>query len=244
MVSRRLKPLRRGYSEAPNSSDRLGVGIFAFGSGVHHTPGVNFLAHLYLSEPTPASMVGNLLPDLVPGAVSPTLHPEVLAGTVNHKRVDAFTDTHPVFARSRARLRDRHGRYSAILTDMFYDHVLAKRWDRYHDMPLSDFIDQAYARLAEGVGYMPDPMPAITGRMIEQDWLGAYETSEGMRRVLKMMSVRFSKRLGRPVRLDHAVEDLVAKGSEFEEDFHAFFMELTVYMKRPSLALTDTTTSQ
>ncbi len=177
-------------------------------------------------------MVGNLLPDLVPGPVSPTLHPEVLAGAENHQRVDAFTDTHPIFARSRARLRERHGRYSAILTDMAYDHVLARRWDRYHDQPLGDFIDQAYLRLTDGIEHMPEPMPAITGRMIEQDWLGAYATPEGMRRVLKMMSIRFTERLGRPVRLDHAVDDLLAHDGDLEDDFHAFFIELTVYMQK------------
>lgn len=175
-------------------------------------------------------MVGNLLPDLVPGPVRPSLHPEVLAGAENHQRVDAFTDTHPVFARSRARLRERHGLYSAILTDMAYDHVLARRWSRYHDQPLDQFIELAYAQLTAGAEYMPDPMPAITGRMIEQDWLGAYETDDGMRRVLKMMSVRFTQRLGREVQLDHAVDDMLALREAFEKDFHEFFTDLTAYM--------------
>ncbi len=177
-------------------------------------------------------MVGNLLPDLVPGPLSKDLDPEVLAGAKNHKRVDAFTDTHPVFARSRARLRARHGRYSAILTDMFYDHVLAREWDRYHDEPLDDFIDRAHAALVDGTGLMPDPMPAVTGRMIEQDWLRSYASVDGMQRILKMMSARFSERLGRPVELDHAVEALRIHGGEFADDFHEFFPELTEYVSR------------
>ncbi len=174
-------------------------------------------------------MVGNLLPDLVPGPVSPNLHPDVLIGARNHMRVDAFTDTHPVFARSRARLREKHGRYSAILTDMFYDHFLAKRWERYHDRSLDVFIDSAYRGLSEGIDLMPDPMPAITGRMIEQDWLGAYATADGMRRVLQMMSARFSQRLGREVVLERAVDDLATEGSAIEDDFHEFFPELQSY---------------
>lgn len=78
-----------------------------------HIPGklthVNFLAHLYLAEPTPASWIGNLLPDLTTGPTDPDLHPDVIAGAANHRRVDAYTDTHPVFARTRARFRDKHG---------------------------------------------------------------------------------------------------------------------------------------
>ena len=184
-------------------------------------------------------MVGNLLPDLVPGPVSPTLHPDVLAGADNHMRVDAFTDTHPVFARSRARLRDRHGRYSAILTDMFYDHVLAKRWERYHEQPLNDFIDQAYSSLTEGVEHMPEPMPMITERMIQQNWLGAYATADGMRRVLIMMSIRFSERLGRQVKLDHAVDDLQVHSEALDTDFHEFFTDLTAYMHNTAAASID-----
>ncbi len=178
-------------------------------------------------------MIGNLLPDLVPGPLSPELDPEVLTGALNHKRVDAFTDTHPVFARSRARLRHRHGRYSAILTDMFYDHVLALHWGRYHDQPLGEFIDRAYTALAGHTHLMPDPMAGITGRMIEQDWLGSYATSDGMRSVLKMMSARFSERLGRAVELEHAVDDLRPHGNDFEDDFHEFFPELTTYVNGP-----------
>lgn len=176
-------------------------------------------------------MVGNLLPDLVSGRLDAELDPGVLAGAVNHKRVDAFTDTHPVFARSRARLRERHGRYSAILTDMFYDHELARHWGRYHDEPLDGFIEKAYHGLSEGVALMPEPMAAITGRMIEQDWLGAYATRDGMRRVLTMMSVRFSKRLGRRVELAHAVDDLETDGDGLAADFSAFFPELIAYVK-------------
>ena len=192
---------------------------------------MNFLAHLYLSDPTPASMIGNLLPDLVPGPLDPSLPPDVLAGANNHKRVDAFTDTHRVFARSRARLRPRHGRYSAILADMFYDHVLARRWECYHDESLDDFVEKVYTGLAGGTDLMPVVMSKITGRMIRQDWLRSYATAEGMRRVLTMMSARFSARLGRPVELTHAVDDLLDQGEGFEGDFHEFFPEVADYVR-------------
>jgi acyl carrier protein phosphodiesterase len=206
---------------------------FAIIHRLDHTPCVNFLAHLYLSDPTPGSMIGNLLPDLVPGPLDPGLHPDVLAGAHNHKRVDAFTDTHPLFARTRARLRPRHGRYSAILTDLFYDHALARHWNRYHDQPLDDFIDRTHAALAGHTHLMPDPMPAITGRMIEQDWMRSYTTIDGMQRILEMMSARFSERLGRPVQLVHAVEDLRTHGDGIADDFEAFFPQLTAYVAGP-----------
>jgi len=175
-------------------------------------------------------MIGNLLPDMVPGPLNPKLHPDVLAGAYQHRQVDAFTDTHPVFARSRARLRDRHGRYSAILTDVFYDHILSRHWARYHQDPLPGFIKQAHAAMESHVHLMPDPMPTITERMIQQNWLGAYLTLDGMSRVLSMMSKRFSERLGRSVELTDAVDSLQDQREAFAEDFDEFFPLLISYM--------------
>ncbi len=203
---------------------------FAIIPGLDHTPDVNFLAHLYLARPTPPSMIGNLLPDMVPGPLSPRLDPQVLAGAKNHMRVDAFTDTHPVFARTRARLRDRHGRFSAILTDLFYDHALSCNWGRYHDQPLADFIGQAHKVFAGYSHLMPDPMPAITRRFIEQDWLSAYATYDGMAEILARMSDRFSQRLKQPVKLEHAVEDLKAHRDALADDFAEFFPQLIGYV--------------
>ena len=119
---------------------------------------MNFLAHLYLADPTPASRIGNLLPDMTPGPLKPDQDPEVLTGAQNHKRIDAYTDTHPVFLRTRARFRQRHGRFSGILTDLFYDHVLAQSWDRYHEQPLSKFIDLVHEELGRNFDLMPEPM--------------------------------------------------------------------------------------
>jgi len=190
---------------------------------------VNFLAHLHLAEPTPASWIGNLLPDLTTGPADPDLHPDVLAGAANHRRVDAYTDTHPVFARTRARFREKHGRYSGILTDLFYDHVLARRWDHYHRQPLSDFIDQVHAAFAENVRLMPAPMRPITQRLIDQGWLRCYATPQGMQTVLGMMSARFTQRLRRPVDLTPAVRDLPDIGESLEADFAEFFPQLIAH---------------
>lgn len=193
---------------------------------------MNFLAHLYLAQPTPASLIGNLLPDLTKGPTDPCLHPDVLSGAVNHRRVDAYTDTHPVFARTRARFRGKHGRYSGILTDLFYDHVLARHWDRYHPQPLNDFIDQVHTALADNTGLMPEPMRPIISRLIDQGWLRCYATPQGMETVLGMMSVRFTQRLRRSVNLASAVQDLPTIDKALQEDFTEFFPQLIAYTQR------------
>ncbi len=197
---------------------------------------MNFLAHLHLSEPTPASFVGNLLPDLTTGPIDRDLHPEVLAGIITHRRVDAFTDAHPVFARTRARLTPLAGRFSGILADLFYDHVLARYWHRYHHVPLATFIDQAHQALSARPDLMPTEMRPVIHRMISQNWLRCYDTDAGLTTIVGMMSTRFSQRLQRPVDLVPVVRQLPALRSDIDADFHDFYPQLIHYVMREAQA--------
>ena len=155
--------------------------------------------------------------------MDPGLHPDVLAGARLHRRVDAFTDTHPVFARSRALFRDGHGRYSAILTDLFYDHVLARDWHRYHDQPLDRFIDQAHAALAEGFVLMPGPMRPIVARLIDQGVVALLRERGGDGGGAGDDVPAFHRASGPAVDLVSAVADWPEISEALADDFDAFF---------------------
>jgi acyl carrier protein phosphodiesterase len=194
---------------------------------------VNYLAHLLLADDTPASRVGNLLPDLHRGRLPDDLEPAVLAGVRRHRRVDAFTDRHPSFERSRARLRPRHGRYSGIIADVLYDHVLARGWRNYHPQPLPAFIRSAYHDLNVYAGPLPQRVRAIHRIMAEQDWLGTYATAEGIALTLRRLSARLRERFGRVVNLASAVDELQDGYDGFADDFEAFFPDLLSHLDLP-----------
>lgn len=191
---------------------------------------MNYLAHLYLSDDSPASMIGNLLPDLHRGRLPSDLDPVVLEGVYRHRRVDVFTDTHPVFERSCARLRPRHGRYSGVLVDVLYDHVLSVHWRDYHAEPLPEFIERVYRQMLDHAGLMPPRMRAIMTVMAEQDWLSTYATLEGITLTLSRMSARLRERFDREVDLASAVNELREQYAGFEQDFAAFFPELMAHV--------------
>ncbi len=202
---------------------------------------MNFLAHLCLSEPTAAGWIGGLLPDLVRGGgrrgVAEALRPAVRL----HHRVDAFTDTHPIPARTRGRLAPRHGRYSGILADMLYDHVLARDWSRHHDEPLSAFIERVYAcfeRERDGA-LMPEPMRPIVARMIEQDWLGCYASEAGMREVLGRMERRFAARFGRAVSLRAVMDGWAELDAAVTADFESFWPRLVEHVDKACVVPRD-----
>ncbi|MFW6033399.1 MAG: ACP phosphodiesterase [Phycisphaeraceae bacterium] len=190
---------------------------------------MNFLAHLYLADDTPASRVGNLMPDLVRGRLPADLPAEVMEGVRRHRRIDAFTDTHPLFARSRDRLRPRHGRFAGILVDIFYDHLLAADWASWHPRTLPAFSAEVYDSFAGAGHLMPERMRRIVERIADQDRLGSYARVSGIEDVLVRMSRRLTERFRRPVHLERAMDELRAHRDELAGDFAGFFPQLIAY---------------
>lgn len=184
---------------------------------------MNFLAHLLLSPPDPPSLVGALLPDLVRGPPRGELHPRVIRGVTLHRQIDAFTDTHPIFARSRQRLTRHRGLLTGVLVDVFYDHFLSLAWTEHAEGSREGFIARAYAGLTAAGASMPDAMRPAVERMIEQDWLGSYHTPAGVALTLTRMSRHLTQRCGRPFALETGVADLREHHAELAEDFAAFF---------------------
>lgn len=191
---------------------------------------MNFLAHLYLADDSPEAWVGSVMPDLVRAKYIAVDLPQATLGAVaQHRRVDAFTDMHPIFARSKSRLFERHGRYTGILIDIFYDHFLAVDWERYHHEPLSDFVRGVHEAFRSHAALMPPDMRYPVDRMIEQDWLGSYASVEGIRLALERLSLRLSRRFEREVDLAAAVTDMLQCRAELADDFRLFFPELIAY---------------
>lgn len=199
---------------------------------------MNFLAHLYFDHEDADAMIGALLPDLAPGRWRRL---EALPATIadaaqRHRRIDRLTDAHPLVARSKQRIFAQQGRFSGILIDVYYDHLLSRSWSRYHDQPLAAFIARCYGLLAGAMRRMPPPMRPAIARMIEQDWLSAYATDAGLRRIVSMLAWRLTQRFGRTMVLDGAVAELAGHRRALADDFHAFFPDLIESMSRDGAA--------
>ena len=182
---------------------------------------MNYLAHLYLADGTPESLLGNFLGDFIKGVPLAGFPEGVQAGIRQHSRVDAFTDAHPVFSRSRARIQPPHRRYAAVLVDLFYDHYLARHWADYSTVPLPQFSREFYGVLTEHRELLPERLARMAPRMVEEDWLTSYRTVEGMEATLQRLSRRFT----RPTAFAEAAVELRREYEGLEEDFRAFLPE-------------------
>jgi acyl carrier protein phosphodiesterase len=188
---------------------------------------VNFLAHLHLSDGTPGSMLGGILADFVKGPDVAALPPDIVAGVMLHRHIDAFTDRHPVVQRSVGRVSEKLGWFSGIVIDVYYDHVLAREWDRYSAVPLRAFADRVYALLEDRFALVPAEASVFVRRFIETDRLLQYATPEGIADTLLRLSGRIMERMPkRVVRLQDSMPDLIAADADLAADFHAFYPEL------------------
>lgn len=180
---------------------------------------MNWLAHLYLSEPDAAFRVGNVLPDLVPQSTLQALPPEFARGVACHRRIDAFTDSHPIFRQSIARLGPTHRRFGGVVMDMFYDHFLAANWERFSDEPLLQFTQSVYADLETCFPEVPGHAADVLRRMSADDWLGSYREVASIRLALNGIG----RRLRKPRSLGDAVEELERHYEPLQKDFYNFF---------------------
>ena len=190
---------------------------------------MNWLAHALLSEPGDTeAQLGNLLADVVKGRDRAGMSAEFLRGVRRHQAIDAFTDSHPAVHRSRSRIADEHRRFAGVLSDVFYDHLLAIQWDRHAETaaPLAEFTADLYGRAQLCSIELPPMARAVLERMIAGDWLGSYIRIEGVEATLRRISRRLTARLGRPFALESATEELEANFDGLVEDFEEFFPAL------------------
>ena len=116
---------------------------------------MNFLAHIYLSGNSRDVLIGNFIGDYVKGKEYTHYPAGIQKGILLHRHIDSFTDQHPVTRSSKKFISERYGLYAGIVVDIFYDHFLSVRWDKYSDMSLSTYVRDRYKMLNTGFSHFP-----------------------------------------------------------------------------------------
>lgn len=185
---------------------------------------MNYLAHLHLGGNAPAQLLGSLYGDFVKGPLAGRFPADIEHAIAVHRRIDAYTDSHPLVLQAKARFPQARRRTAGILLDLFFDHCLARHWQRYADVPLNQFTARVY-RVLYNEPALPERLAYIAPRMAAQDWLGSYQEFAVLQQVLLGMS----RRLSRPQMLEGAMAELRELYEPLTEDFHAFYPELQAF---------------
>lgn len=188
---------------------------------------MNFLAHLFLAGDSAESLIGNLAGDFVKGPLHDRFTPGIRAGIAEHRKIDAFTDSHPHVAALRRVLIPDHGHYARVIADVFLDHFLAQSFEELGGETLEAFIERVHAVLDAHVDTLPGRLISIYPYMRNQQWLLSYRDVDGVHTAL----ARMSRRLSRRPHLETATHHLIDSRLELERRFRAFFPDVVAYAK-------------
>ena len=188
---------------------------------------MNFLAHTYLSGCNDEIIVGNFMGDYVKGRNYLHLPEQIRKGILIHRDIDHFTDSHPITRRSRLRLVEKYHKYAGIIIDILYDHFLASLWKDYCNIPLEQFVDRTYGILKRNYKVLPMGIKVWFPTFLENNWMLAYQTVDGIALVLDRMSANTSL----PDHTAYAIEVLRERYDAFTGDFREFFPQIIAFLE-------------
>ncbi|ERM84428.1 ACP phosphodiesterase [Rhodonellum psychrophilum GCM71 = DSM 17998] len=186
---------------------------------------MNFLAHAYLSFGDPKVLIGNFIGDFVRGPIDTVYVKDIVIGIRLHRDIDYFTDHHPVVKEAQSILKPEYGRYSSVITDMYFDYFLGKYWNNYHHQPLEEFAQEVYATIEAHREILPENFLKAFEYMKHYNWLAGYGELDGIRRAMTGMSKRTrfdSKMETAHLFLDNHHEYLRLHFGDFFEDLVAY----------------------
>lgn len=188
---------------------------------------MNVLAHALAARAAGQSPVDQILGDFVKGDPATRYEGAPLEGIRLHRALDRFTDRHPVTLRARGRVAPAYRRYAGVLTDLYYDHFLARHFAVFESQPLADFARECYAECQMRAPGLPTDMQRFIRYMRERDLLVRYAEAEVIEDVLRRMAGRLRRRN----ELASAARELHRDYAGFEADTLAFMPAMLAYAR-------------
>lgn len=188
---------------------------------------MNFLAHCLIPERAadrldPELIAGGFIGDFVKGRLPDDLPARLATGIRLHRRIDAYSNGHPLIRQSCERFPPPLRRFAPIFVDVVADHLLAVHWHRFHPAALPAFTADAYRAIDRHLARLPDGGQRFYRYMVEVDLLAEYRHAPAMHRALGGVL----RRLDRESLHADAVAAVETERAALEADFLDYFPEL------------------
>ncbi len=182
---------------------------------------MNFLAHCVLSPQEPYFLVGNLIVDLLDKKQRRSIPERFPEPWKLHLCIDEFTDGHPLFKKSCQKFWPDFHHLSPVFVDIFYDHFLAKNFEQFVQVSLSQFSHDMGVIFRD---YPTESVPLREGYSWENlaPSFVEYQNFAGVKRALNTINGRSRRKFSVPL----ALEKFLAYSPEVEKGFCQFFQEI------------------
>ncbi len=181
---------------------------------------MNYLAHFHLSHGNNDLLVGALLGDFIKGPLTGKHSEGLEQGIMLHRKIDAFTDSHPSLRLVQQRFKPHYRRFAGIMTDVVFDHFLNRHWQQFHPQPLGDFSQNIYHLLANS------QLPATARRLADN--LSRYDVFVNYQhwQTVEAALAKIGQRIQRDNPLATAAAELQQHSGELEQVFLSFYPQL------------------
>jgi acyl carrier protein phosphodiesterase len=190
---------------------------------------LNYLAHIFLSGKDSGLQIGNFIGDFVKGSQFNDFPEGIRNGIILHRKIDHFTDNHEIVKETIAFLRPNFGRYSGIISDMYFDYFLAINFSKYSGgKSLNQFAYRFYFYVLIKYKYLPDRVKSFIFHFIFTNRLSSYSSLDGLKNSLEIMSRHKVKAIHPQKTIDFLIENQ----TYLEQQFHLFFPDLIEFVKK------------
>jgi acyl carrier protein phosphodiesterase len=184
---------------------------------------MNYLAHIFLSGNQQSVQIGSFIADFVKGKQLYTYPTEIQQGIILHRKIDTFTDEHPLVCELNSLLKPSFGRYSPIILDMYFDYLLAKSFHHYSpNKSLLLFSWQFYGYLIRHYSLLPIRVKRFVFHFMITNRLYQYKSIQGLYNSLHIMSVYKTD----AINPSHSIEFLQEHEELLEKQFQQFFTDI------------------
>jgi acyl carrier protein phosphodiesterase len=182
---------------------------------------MNYLAHSFLSNNEPGLMVGNFIADHIHGNQFKDFPPEIIEGVKLHRKIDSFTDSHIKFQESKRLFYNGFEKYSGILIDIYFDHLLAVNFEAYSKLNLEDYCKNTYEIYNRHLDFLPKSSAGFLEYVLKNNIYLAYSNIDGIERVL----YHLSQRINHGIWLNESVDLFKKNEKQLKENFDLFFQD-------------------
>lgn len=191
---------------------------------------MNFLAHTLFAQGDAERIAGQFCGDFVRGSDLSHFPEGIVAGIRRHRRIDAYTDRHVAVRDCLKLFKPPVRRFAGIITDVVFDHYLARDWDKYSEISLEQHVDDVHTALNDTRALLPPDLQRFATFIERENVLLGNRSYRGVEITLDRLSRR-SPKFG-PLAQGAAIA--AENEAEIVAAFEVFFPELLA-LERASL---------
>lgn len=187
---------------------------------------MNILAHFLLSGYNEEVIVGNFIADYVRGKQVNAYSKGIIRGIEIHRHIDNYSDSHPLVRQTWSVLQPEFGHYGRVVTDMYYDHFLTKKWNNYSENSIKEDISFLYEVFKSHSSSFTPGIRRMVSRLVAMNWLEKYQTISGLHQVFRSMS----RRVSFDNNFEKAIPVLTSNYELISAQFDEFFPQLVCFI--------------